>query len=250
MYLNQKDRRLQITHQGQEAAKIPFDPMWAYAIQVANRECQDVVAHIIGIAALRSAQQPIFLDPPHIGYTPWQIFAYPASDHITELTALYMYEQQRVLIKSDDDLNNWCNHHLLDRRALEAVIGLRNAGLRWGGTHKWDDKLVPSALTNIRRVLARSFFRNTAIATKEESKVIEYRTIHMNNAGQLDMYSNLHATRPKWIVYDKFTLLGAVPTLSFGTAIDPEWIKVCLSRNGMYRTLKLLRTCRTSRTIV
>jgi HrpA-like RNA helicase len=221
-----EERKIKATESGKAAAKMPLDPTWVYAVNLAKREFPSVGGHIVAIAALRSAQHKIFLDAPHVGDHPWKAFGHPTSDHITELNALYTYERMRVSVKDEALLNNWCNHSLLDRQAMEAVIEVRDDCFeKLGGSQKWDDGFDASSDEEIRRVLARSLFRHTAFS-KKRADVLTYHTVHGNWAGVLHPYSNLHQTGPAWIVYDKYTVGKAVPTLSFGTAIDPDWIKV------------------------
>jgi hypothetical protein len=217
---------VKITPAGRAAAKKPLDPIWAYAVELARRERPSVVPHIVSIATLRSAQQEIFLDLKIFGYYPWKIFGDIHSDHITELKALYVYEKARASLETDEELNAWCNRHILSRRAMEAVIKARDQTVQQtGGSRDCYEKLDPSACTNIRWVLARSFFRHTAFAEKD-SDLLQYRTVHKNVPGVLHMYSSLHRSRPKWIIYDKHDIGGHNATLSFGTAIDPAWIQV------------------------
>ncbi|KAI1174463.1 P-loop containing nucleoside triphosphate hydrolase protein [Nemania sp. FL0916] len=217
------DSKLEITNDGKLAGQSPFDPMWASAINIARRHRPHCVQQIVGIAALRSSMHPIFMVPlsyQKVAHKMMTVFAYPLSDHITELNALYAYLRAGEVLEEEEDLNEWCHRHFLDRRVLDEVVSVRDLYLEREGIEEGPDSDV-QVLSDICWVLARAFFRHCAFSTEASNP--SYRTVHGNFEAVLGVDSMLNTGFHPWIIYDKFSM-GRLPYLEKATAIDPAWI--------------------------
>lgn len=202
--------------------------MWTYAIELAKREHLQTVQHIISIAALRSSMHSIWLAPAtHLAaaHAAMGFFADPSSDHLTELNALYAYAIAEDTIEDRADLNEWCRVRFLNRRSLDDVLLVSDMCFASTGVEPNDEPFDGQIREDIRRVLARSFFRHIAVGHDASQGYMKYRTVHGNVEAGLAVDSVLNTGRHWWIVYDKFTI-GQNPYLVKATTIDPAWVAV------------------------
>ncbi|KAK2601693.1 hypothetical protein QQS21_004768 [Conoideocrella luteorostrata] len=223
-YVNQN---LEITDAGKLAAGAPFEPNWAYAIYLCKSEYPECAMHVVALAALHSSMHSIFVRPSthlHEAYRSLDRFVDPMSDHLTQLNALYAYENMESLLPDEDELNHWCWFRFLNRRELDNALYVRDMSIKSMNIDTGSGVLDTQARLNVRKILAQAFFRQTALRrpSSNEEEVF-YRTIHGNHEALLGLESVLKTGAHPWIVYSSFKL-GQNPYLEQATAIDPRWI--------------------------
>ncbi|KAF5578508.1 pre-mRNA-splicing factor ATP-dependent RNA helicase PRP43 [Fusarium pseudocircinatum] len=179
---------------GKAAATLPIDLTWYNAFDEAIK--LGCLSELIGIAALASVKNPIFLRPhetQHAAGLLHRQFMAPLSDHMTELNTLYTYLHTKRNM-STEQLATWCNETLLSSKALEEALHLREGLIRWCKTGLGVSEI--SGLTphdkdyhvNICKAITKGFFHHAAIRDASDQPG-QYRTmkyspvwIHPNSA--------------------------------------------------------------------
>ncbi|CAH0002077.1 unnamed protein product [Clonostachys byssicola] len=219
--------RFQVTNAGKRAAQSPFEPNWTYAIEFAKARHPHLAQHIVAIAAICSSMQSIFLAasmslaPSFLAST-----ADSMSDLITELNALYAFEAEEPKLRGVRELDQWCTGRSLNRPLMEQILLQRDSAIETMGI-RFND--APEAINgqegeNIRRILARTFFRNIALKISSSDEDERYRTIHGNFAALIAQESVLSTRDHPWVMYGTLRMGRNNLLMEKVTLIEPEWI--------------------------
>ncbi|CAI6098698.1 unnamed protein product [Clonostachys chloroleuca] len=223
-YINDQ---FQVTNAGKRAAQNPFEPNWNYAIEFAKVKYPHVAHHIVALAAMCSSMQSIFLAAP-TKLVPSSLAsrADPMSDLITELNALYAFEAEEPKRPNDRELDQWCDRRSLNRLLMEQVLLQRDSMIETMEV-RFDD--APEALNsqdgeNIRKTLARTFFRNIAFQSPSSKGELRYHTVHGNFEALIAQESMLSTGEHPWVMYDALKMGRNNLCMERVTHIEPGWI--------------------------
>ncbi|CAH0045545.1 unnamed protein product [Clonostachys solani] len=226
-YINDQ---FQVTNAGKRAAQNPFEPNWTYAIDVAKVKYPHLAQHIVAIATICSSMHSIFAAAPArfmaSSLASRAEFADPMSDLITELNALYAFETEEPKLPDDRELDQWCNRRFLNRLVMGKILLQRNSAVETMQI-RFDE--APVALNsqdreNIRRILARTFFRNIAFRIPSSGGEVRYRTIHGNFEVIASQDSMLNTGGHPWVMYDTLNRARSNTYMTKVTHVEPEWI--------------------------
>ncbi|CAH0032393.1 unnamed protein product [Clonostachys rhizophaga] len=217
----------QVTNAGKRAAQSPFEPNWNYAIEFAKVKYPRLAHHIVALATMCSSMQSIFLAAP-TKLVPSSLAprADPLSDLITELNALYAFEAEEPKRPNDRELDQWCDRRSLNRLLMEQVLLQRDSAI---GTMEIRFEDAPEALNsqdgeNIRKILARTFFRNIAFQSPSSNGELRYHTIHGNFEALVAQESMLSTGEHPWVMYDTLKMGRNNLYMERVTHIEPGWI--------------------------
>jgi pre-mRNA-splicing factor ATP-dependent RNA helicase DHX15/PRP43 len=202
-------------------------PVWYNAILKAHElNCSE---EMISLTALASTQHSIFVRPYGVRYAadavrPW--FFDPSSDHLSQLNALHAYV--RTKSQENIDMEQWCFDAFLSRRVLEEVLLIREQLLALTHGFPYDGpRSIPfgdkNCNTNIRKALAQSFFRQSALHTGKGDDL--YVTVHDNHPAGIHSESALVKRNYEWVIYNTFIYSGK-QYIQTVTAVDPIWLIV------------------------
>ncbi|KAK8014605.1 hypothetical protein PG990_007901 [Apiospora arundinis] len=213
---------------GKRANNVPVSPIWFNCLREAHRF--GCVEYMLTIVAIENTDSSIFCRPRAIQWVADEVvhgFAYPQSDHITNLNAVHAY----LTVIGKPEAAQWCSLHFLHKENSTTFFGsAANCGT--------------SCFDRLRKA-ARGLFTQTAFWDRGH----QYRTLHENapmllhpNSAlrvQLDPGSSGQAN-PQQPQHSKWTNAPPQPrhecivysellrtSRAYGgatTAIEPEWI--------------------------
>ena len=187
------------------------------------------------VAAANSSKDGIFTKPHawrHVAQRARGMFAYPLSDHVTEMNALVAYKTARDPMGPRLDTNKWCEKHFINRRAAEEALTVKNLLEQWWRRTLGEGKHIPTTpLDNrlfdsrMRQALAQAFFFNSAVRDRGSTL---YYAVRDNKPYTLDPYSVLNGILPDWVVCSR-VFSSSRPYLVRCTAINVEHVMVSLA---------------------
>lgn len=203
-----------------------IDPAWFVAIDEGHRlKCS---SDMVTLAAIFGIQNSIFVRPWHIQEVAAQaktFFSHPLSEHMAYLNAVHAYVREKIAERIDID--QWCRDHFISHQAMEQVLQLRAQFIReWEVEFgpvigvPWSAENTEDGTTAIRKALARGFSHQVAFLHAKG-----YVTVHGKQHALLSTDSPLAEAEHKWVIYDKFRLIGK-QNLLVTTAVEPEWLMV------------------------
>ncbi|KAM5348812.1 hypothetical protein ACJ41O_008635 [Fusarium nematophilum] len=227
------DARAMITTKGKQAASLPIHPAWYNSFLEARK--LGCLGEIIGIAALLSTQDDIFMRPHPVRYAAdviRQQFDHPASDHLARLNAIHLYIHQCLRYDNQDargrqELEDWCNRSFINHRVAEEARSIQNQLLDAVSTQMLHGGPVPALSSNdkdfnvkIRRALAAGFYYKAAIRADGQDI---YKTVHDNHPVGIEPDSCLIGMPWEWVICHNIHYAG-VQYMQVVTAVDPAWL--------------------------
>ncbi|PNP81472.1 hypothetical protein FNYG_05147 [Fusarium nygamai] len=230
-----------ITPAGKVAATLPIDLIWYNAFDEANK--LGCLSELIGIAALASVKNPIFLRPhetQHAAHSLHGQFMAPLSDHMTELNTLNTYLHTKRIM-STQELTTWCNETFLSSEALEEALDLQEVLIGWCKA-KLGVSEIPVLTPNdkdydvkIRKAIAKGFFHHAAIRDVSHQPD-KYRTLKEGSPVWIHPNSALSGGNWEWVVYHKIEPTG-FQYMDRCTVVEPKW----LLENDYFYPLPLIK---------
>ncbi|KAK8879479.1 P-loop containing nucleoside triphosphate hydrolase protein [Apiospora arundinis] len=210
---------------GKRANNVPVSPIWFNCLREAHRF--GCIEDMLTIVAIENTDGSIFCRPRAIQWVADEVvhgFAYPQSDHITNLNAVHAY----LTVIGKPEAAQWCSIHFLNKEKLDYVLRirgqLRNKFKQVRGEFKTEGFDTPGYFDRLRKALARGLFTQTAFWDRGH----QYRTLHENAPMLLHPNSALRRQLDPgtsgWIVVYSELLRTSRAYGGATTAIEPEWI--------------------------